>query len=80
MKICPLFKMAVIISNKGASQETEKCQGNKCQWWYLCSELDDSVYTPPQDEEDPGWAGARHYPELENESKTVSFEGKDVPE
>ncbi len=52
MKICPLFKMAVIISNKGASQETEKCQGNKCQWWYLCSELDDSVYTPPQDEED----------------------------
>ena len=39
-KICPLFRMAIIISNKAASQEAEYCQGEKCQWWYLCSELD----------------------------------------
>ncbi len=40
MKICPLFRLAIIISNKAAGQEAEYCQGDKCQWWYLCSELD----------------------------------------
>ncbi len=85
-KICPRYKATLIASNKPYQAEDILCDQDKCQYWRFCSELDTfyddkkwQTYVP-QDEEDPDWAGARHCPELENESKTVSFEVKDVPE
>lgn len=37
-KICPLFKMAIMISNKAFGGEDKQCIGDACQWWDKCQD------------------------------------------